>query len=558
MSLQPRVYEFVGVAVLCGTLVFQAPPACADEDFRTLTVPYSGSGAESVGSGIDVDLVNQARFTCLEFQQTELRWLDSSGAISTDATVELVSNYASLAKTLNLEVDYKSKADVSFAKLKAGAEMNLNIKYEGFAKDESRSLALVFKAQSDYGRQGLQPYRLQQPFTDLVSAGDHDGFRRRCGTHTIVAVQRKSSVAVVLEISELTASAKKSIETLYKTAVSASGPIKAVDVSASTDKSVGLKSLIESASKVGSLRVQFESRGGMGISDAMKASIVANPANVEQILTNVSQIAGSFTQESSAPVQYVLVPNTVFGTTTKASDISKLEVLNTYYLQLSRIDYALSRVGSYKRSFAEVYSKFYTAPVGALKATRKQLIAAIERCVLEDKCEYKMPEDLAVLYLEDVLQPDKLVMECSYKHFQVLGPNGQPNDTAVLTAISVTLAGKVRLADYVGMRSATLSRFGPDSKSIGILPGFASLSLSATDEAGMARIVATLDHKNTKTEAKMDAGTVVVSNLAEVTAMRDLLQNSIYGVGVQAKNGLSIMNTVGPPYGGDCPVIRRK
>jgi len=161
--------------------------------------------------------------------------------------------------------------------------------------------------------------------------------------------------------------------------------------------------------------------------------------------------------------------------------------------------------------------------------------------------------------LEDIIQPEKVLLDCSYKYFKVVGPDGRPNNTQVLTAITVTLAGKVRLADYIGLRSATLSRFGPDTQSISIIPGFAALSVSATDEkSGTARIVATLDHRNTRTDARVDAGTVVISNISDVTAMRDLLQNSIYSVGIQAKNGLSVMNTLGPPFGGDCPVVRQK
>jgi len=171
---------------ICASFSMGTAAAVIEEpaEVRSLTVPYSADGAGSVGSGIDIDLVDQVRFTCVQFAPEDIRWLDGDGAVATEATVNLVTNYASLAKTLNLDVDYKSKADVSMAKLKAGASVDLSIKYEDFARDEERSLALVFKAQSDYGRQGLQPYQLQQEFNDLVAQGKFDVFRQRCGTHT--------------------------------------------------------------------------------------------------------------------------------------------------------------------------------------------------------------------------------------------------------------------------------------------------------------------------------------------------------------------------------------
>jgi hypothetical protein len=201
-------------ALLCvlvsACIQFGETYAAGADELRSLSIPYSPMAGIAVGSGVDIDLVNQQRFTCLDFQGTDVRWLDGDGAIATNASVDLVTDYESLAKTLDLEVDYKSKADVGLAKLKAGAEVNLNVKYSDFAKDEARSLALVFSAKSDYGRQGLQPFHLQQEFQQLISDQKYDDFRKRCGTHSIVAVRRQSAVAVVVMISELTHSAKKS------------------------------------------------------------------------------------------------------------------------------------------------------------------------------------------------------------------------------------------------------------------------------------------------------------------------------------------------------------
>ena len=152
--------------------------AFASDDYRSLSVPWSDNNATTIGSGLDVDLINQQRFTCLSFKDDDVKWLDGAGAVKTTATIELVSDYQSLAKTLDLEVDYKSKADVGIAALKAGGSVDLNLKYATFAKDESRTLAIVVKALSNYGRRGLVKYTLDDRFAKLIREGKFDQFRK--------------------------------------------------------------------------------------------------------------------------------------------------------------------------------------------------------------------------------------------------------------------------------------------------------------------------------------------------------------------------------------------
>ena len=290
------------VLVIAGWI---APALTAASDgYRSLSVPYSSQNPITIGSGIDIDLINQQRYTCLNLDPDAARFLDGAGAVKTDATVELISDYKSLANTLNLEVDYKSKGDVSIAALKAGGSVEFSSKYENFAKDEDRSLAIVFKASSDFGRKGLSDFVLKKEFSDLIVNGKHDEFRSRCGTHTVVAQQNVVMVAIVVLLSDVTSSSKKALEATYKSNITASGSIGIAELSGSVDKKIVWKSLIEAASRVGKMKVQFASTGGAGVTDALKVMSIPDPAKIEEVLKTLKEAGSTFIQSNSAPAKF--------------------------------------------------------------------------------------------------------------------------------------------------------------------------------------------------------------------------------------------------------------
>jgi hypothetical protein len=529
-----------------------ASSVVASDDYRVLSVPWSHDSPITIGSGLDIDLINQQRFSCLNFKDEDLKWLDSDGAVTTSETFELVTDYKSLAKTLGLEVDYKSKADVSIAALKGGGSLDLHLKYDSFAKDESRTAAIVVKAVSDYGRKGLRDYPLKSDFSSLIVAGKYDDFRQRCGTHTVVAEHRDALVAIVITLSDITSSSKQAFEGMYKTSINASGTLNAVTASASSDFSTNWKSLIEAASRIGTLKVSFESRGGAGISDATKVAITSDPTKIDQILAALTTIGSSFTKENSAPVEYLLLPNTAFGVKNKLADSSKLDTLNGYYLQLSKLDYALDRIVGYKTGFPQVYKDYYSKPLLMLSQQRTQLIGAIESCVLNDSCSYVLPADLGVLFLEDIVTADSVKLECSYKRFDTSDHQVKIN---VLTNAAVVLRGHARLTDYVSLPTAILSRFGPEPKGpLRMVTTFQGFAMTPVGADGTVKVLAQIDNQIFVPDVSIGVGTIVVNNLEDLTRLRQGILSSVYSIGMQAKNGLFIQNVVGPPYGGDCPL----
>ncbi|MCX4175641.1 MULTISPECIES: hypothetical protein [Paraburkholderia] len=526
--------------------------ARGSDDFRTLSVPWSHSSPTTIGSGIDVDLINQQRFSCLNFVDTDLKWLDSDGAVSTSASIELVSDYKSLARTLGLEVDYKSKADVSIAALKAGGSLDLHLKYDSFAKDESRTAAIVIKAASDYGRRGLRNYPLKADLAELITEGKFDEFRQRCGTHTVVAEHRDALVAIVITLSDITSSSKQAFEGMYKTSVSGSGTINAATVSGNADFSTRWNSLIEAAARMGTLKVSFESRGGAGISDATKLAITSDPTKIDQILAAISTIGASFTKENSAPVEYLLISNTAFGVKNKLSDTSKLDALNTYYLRLSRLDYALDKIDGYKSSFPDIYKNYYSKYLISLRSQRTELVNGIEACAIYDKCDYVMPAELSALFADDIVTADTVKLDCSYKRYDTADHKVKLN---VLTNAAVVVRGRARLTEYVSLPTAILSRFGPEPNApMQMVTAFQAFAMSAVGADGTSRIVAQVDNVIFTPDVSIATGTITINNLSEMTIQRQNLLASVYGIGIQAKNGMFTQNTVGPPYGGDCPL----
>ena len=464
-----------------------------------------------------------------------------------------MSDYATLAKTLNLEVDYKSKAEVQITALKAGGNVNLNLKYDTFAKDESRTLAIVVKAFSDYGRKGLTKYKLEDEFAAMISAGKFAEFRQRCGTHTVVAQHNDAMVAVVIQLSDISAESKRALQTTYASSFGGSGVVNGVTISGSVETQAQWKSLIETARRMGTMKVSFESRGGAGVSDALKVAVTSDPAKIDTILASLSSIGASFTQANSAPVQYLLVPNSVFGVTATISDASKLDVLNGYYLQLARLDYALSRIDGYKTSFPALAKLYASSPeVLKLASYRSQLVAAVESCVLRDACTYAPPKELGVLFAEDIIAPDALKLQCLYRRFDSLDGKVSIN---VLNNAAVVLRGKARLTQFVSLPTALLTRLGPVSiPPRPMVTAWQAVSLSQRDSAGNARILDQLDNQTFKPAVDVSTGDVTVTNEAVLaSALADML-DSIYLISIQGQNGLFVQNAVGPPYGGDCPL----
>ena len=528
--------------------------ARAQNDLRSLSVPYSSANPTTIGSGIDVDLINQQRFTCLDIPTGAVTFFDGPGAIRTDASIELVSDYKSLSKTLNLDVDYKSKGDVNFAAIKAGGSVEFSSKYEDFAKDESRSLAIVLKASSDFGRRGLSDYALKKEFAELLTSGKFGAFRERCGTHTVVAQQNMAMIAIVIALSDLSASSKRSLEASYKSNINASGTINGVGLSGNVDKTIAWKSFVEAAKKVGRMNVQWASVGGAGITDALKVMTIPDPAKIDAVLKTLNEAGATLTQPNSAPARFLLVSNSVFGLKTPVSDISKLDTINSFYLQLVRVDYALKRVDGYKDTFPSLYQAEYaqSKSILELRSYRKQLVEAIENCVLRDNCGYTPPASLAVLFLEDVILPDSLKLQCSYQRFDSKDGKVRLN---VLNDAAVILRGNARLTDYIGLQNAFLGRVEPETipprKVYSTWQAF-SASQPAADKT--VRILAQLDNQKFGPEVSIGDSTVIVTNESDMIKLMNSMLNSIYLVNMQAKSGVFIQNSVGPPFGGDCPL----
>lgn len=542
----------VAVAIVVAASEFsQAQPS-----LQAVFIPWSNTNAITVGSGIDVDLIDQQRGTCLAQTTSDVLWLDNTGAVQTHSTMELVSTYKALSETLSLEVDYKSKADLDIAALKAGGSLHLNLKYNTFAKDESRTLAIVFKAWSDYGRKGLTKYSLDKPFADLVAAGKFDEFRTKCGTHTVVAQHNESMVAVVILMSDLTAESKRTLESSFSTGFNAGGMIDAAKLSGNSEMQTNWKTFMSTASRLSKVSVSFESKGGAGIPDALKVALTPDPTRLDAILTALQSAGTSFSQATSAPVQYLLVSNTVFGVKSKEVDAAKLDTLNGYYLQLAKVDFAISRIDSYSNTYPTLVPVYATDPkVQSLRGYRKQLITAIEGCALQDKCSYLPPKSLGVLFAEDIITDSSVRLKCLYSRYDT--PDGRVS-LDVITNAAVVLSGTARLLSHVGFETAILSRLGPISDPARPMPTtWQALALKHDSKTDTAKILAQVDNQIFSPDVTVDVGGVRIANEAHLRMLLQDIQHSVYVLDIQADNGMVVKNTVGPPYGGDCPFSSR-
>lgn len=531
--------------------------ARAQPTLKAVAIPWSTANALTIGTGVDVDLIDQQRGTCLEQNATDVIWLDGTGATQTQSKMELVTSYESLTNTLNLEVDYKSKANLDFSALKAGGSLNLNVKYDTFAKDESRTLAIVFKAWSDYGRRGLAKYSLDTAKAKLIAEGKYAEFRAACGTHTIVAQHNEAGLAVVILLMDLTAESKRALETSFSTNFSAAGSVEAVKLSGSIDMQANWKTFMTTASRLSKVQVTFESKGGAGISDSVKVAVAPDPTRLDAILTALQSVSPSFTQSASVPVQYLLVSNSVFGLQKEVADAAKLDTLNGYYLQLAKVDFAISRIDTYASSFPALVPIYKTDPkVVNLRSYRGRLVDAIEACALRNECTYQPPKALGVLFAEDILTDTNVVLKCTYTRYNT--PDGSIGVNVITNAAAI-LSGKARLVSHVGLSTVILTRLGPTSTAVRpMVTRWLSLSTKPNDRTDTAEILAQIDNQTFREVVETSAGAIRLVNEDQMNrALQDMLR-SVYTIEIQYDNGISVVNTVGPPFGGNCPLTIRQ
>lgn len=521
-------------------------------------LPYDEQSAIFVGMGIDPEITDIARSPCLAYEAEAMEWIDTEGAVATKFSVEVVSNYESLAKTLHFGLDYSSLGSVSAEVLSGSVEHSLKLKRDEFAKEEERTLNLIVKAESSYGRRGLRQYSLKPEYSQLIAEKKYDEFRSSCGTHTVIAEQRTSVVAIVITIRNLNKASKESIESNLVQKMSGGAKIEAVNAKVESNLSVTWNRIIDQARALGTLSATFESKGGKGIPNAVQVAIISNPQDIDKILENLSEIAKDFTKENSAPTGYVAVSNDAFGLRTAPANIDKIAKLQTLYIKLAHINGNIARIEKYQADFPKIFDQHYAGVLETTKSLRQLLVTKIKECVEGGSCIPPAAIDKPILFLEDLIPAPELRLSCNYSAYRITNQRGGFDLLEVLNSISVNLQARVRHAAFVSIDNALIRKIRPNGDPFDVTPRFTQFARSDTSSDGSMRIFGTLDYLifDLRDFISISGDSVTLSNVDGIVAKLEEFKNTLYSLDLQAENGLSLPQPLGFPFANTCVAYR--
>lgn len=560
-SMKQRKTKWAAVllALLPGGVFELGIPKSAVAEPGELTIPYSPRGSVGLGDGLDIDFPAQAKAPCISYEDSGVKW-DSAGAIETKYQLQLVSSSEQIKVTENINLAYEAKVNASAGLFSADGETTFTGRYSLFRSQESKSLALVLTAQATYGRRLIGKYDLANQYKEIIK-GNPNGFRRLCGTHFARGEVRRSSVSVVITITNLSESSKRTLETTFTQAMGGKGSIESISFGGNTKLTASIGRIIELAKTFGSVSVDFYARGGQGISTAAAAAKASDPSDIAKLADIIESVSKSFTQDNSAPTEYLLVPFTVFGAPEMKFDQARYEILGSLYAKLVRVEGSVETMKVYETKLPAMFHAHFAGQLVKLQGLRLALITAIDRCAKEYACEDKFMYPKDIYFLEDVFIAPEQQISCSYQDVTSVGGNPVPPQlrATMLDGLSVNLRAEIRVRDFFDFTRIQVFRIGPDLGVEEVTSGFSGLSFSDPDANGIRRVFGTIHYVRLDyiRESSIDpVNKTLRVNDKPLQSKRDMTLRSMYAVVLPGPNGVMVTVNLGFPRIVECPIVR--
>jgi hypothetical protein len=245
----------------------------------------------SLGKGFSPKDLTEAKLPCLVVEPTPLE----SGALGTEATIQVVSNAQQLREALTLDAN----VDVSALLFKGNAHYN-------FSQENmfsSRDISLVIKFSTEYGRIGIKSYTESTRAAQLLHDGDLPTLKDECGTHVVLIEHRGASVAAIVTMKDSDTTQKSK----YTGSLSAGMNLGALSGSMSASVSGDL----DRAAHDRRLAIQVVSTGGDGFG-ALKALVATDVESQDQVFAKIQKALGdyigTFNASNAAPIGFSVGP----------------------------------------------------------------------------------------------------------------------------------------------------------------------------------------------------------------------------------------------------------
>lgn len=529
------LYQRFGAAAAAALLT--APlTASAQPDIGSITLPYTVTGGGYLGSGVNISAPSTTLGECVRYAKSET---DTTGATSTVANISVVSQYDMYSRDTVLDLGFQSTAKAAYAGISADTKFKLTGKYADFVKREGNSVAVMFNASSDNGRLLAVDYALKDEYKNLLASSPGE-FRERCGTHFIRGIHKVADATVIVRIDGLSDSGKNALELTLEKTVGGGFDYEGLKASGSSTVTTSYKQVVEFAKRQSKVNISFKAIGGPGLAAAGQAINATDPADLKAISTAMSQAVSQFTGANAAPLEYILVPYTVFGAEKIAYDPELIEKVGKLTEQLVRVSEALERIEGYKKRLPNIYKKYFINTEASLRTLKADLISRVNTCAKGGACERVNADVLSnYVFLEDVFSSGRAWASCSYQPAgKLLSVSNAKIDPRVLETVTVNFEGVAPHYDALDFSSVKILRFSEEFDVDDVSDQFIRFSKSSS-QAGM-RMFGSIYFENLKTKDVLiydkKSNGIDVDRIA-LSKRRDKVLNSMYVIEVAGAQG---------------------
>jgi len=241
----------------------------------------------TLGKGLDPAQPNEEKRICFDFPEPNKK---TEGALKTTASIEVLENTRNITAILN----YDTNIDANLLFFSANTQFDFDNTYTL----DKRSVSVVVKASTEYGRLFLKKPVLLPEYAEMLDKKQFNQFRTFCGSRLVTTEVRGATVAVVITIENA------SSELISKLKITGSGGKSVAGIGAKA------KAMFEAEyrdkSTNNEVRAQLFAVGGNGISDLDKVvqNMVRRGERLDEIADGLQKFISGFTVDNSAPVRF--------------------------------------------------------------------------------------------------------------------------------------------------------------------------------------------------------------------------------------------------------------
>jgi hypothetical protein len=532
--------------------------ANAQVDPTEIVIPYSSASNRTIGDAINIDFPNAAIGRCVDYSNDDIKW-DNEGAISSDGSVQILSDYTREKEEVDLDLGLKASGKIKAGVFNANTALDATFHTNRIRANDDRSISIVFHSSADYGRRMIEDYKVKDggPSVEPLPA-----YRAICGTHFIRGQRRASELAIFVEITTSSRSGKDALNASLSRTIGGGASLKAFSGEGSATVTAAYKSIIEFARESGTVHVEYSALGGPGIKAAGDAAKITDPADLVKLSQIASDVAGLFTQANSSVTGYVLQSNTAIGAPPFDFDLERTKKIGSLVRALIKVSDASTRYDDLRKKAPLVFQSYFSEQASGITALKASLVDKINQCASGKPCSEIQGEVLEhYLFLEDMFKDPKVALSCQYQKVSTLDPKGPvtPGELEVLETISVNVFGSVPHYDVIDFSSLKLKRLDAQFVVSDITPTFSGFSFSNPDRKGERRASGTVfsDSMRSRDLVSFNSTTKRFDiDVVELTRRREAVLDSAISLSAPGPAGYKISYTIGYPPRDGCPLTR--